>query len=200
MAMTTKKATPIAPQVVVSGPKLERLHDGSRVFGILHSISGEDDCRIAQIGQRRVVLPSEPDLSGFMGQNIVLMMNRERCLVRLQGHDIYFIGVGAEEPQSEQPTPQKSPLLTAIELIRADQCAEFDYNGDLPAILVVLQESPTPLKTVEIAMRCHLSDEATRKRLKILVASGKVAHETIYRVVSGRKYEFATKRWRLVQQ
>jgi hypothetical protein len=86
-----RKTKPIAPQVVVPGPKLERLHDCSRVFGVLHSISAEDDCRIAQIGQRHVVLPSETDLSQFMGQPIVLMMNREQCLVRLQGHDIHGV-------------------------------------------------------------------------------------------------------------
>jgi hypothetical protein len=90
--MTTKKAKPIAPQGAIPGPKLERLHDLSRVFGLLLSChQEEDDCQIARIDERNVVLPLSADLSEFMGQPIVLMMNREQCLVRLQGHDIHGV-------------------------------------------------------------------------------------------------------------
>ena len=90
--MITQKAKLIAPQGVVPGPKLERLHDLSRAQGVLHSISiEEDDCQIAKIGERNVVLPLSADLSEFIGQPIVLMMNREQCLVRLQGHDIHGV-------------------------------------------------------------------------------------------------------------
>jgi hypothetical protein len=60
----------------------------SRAIGVLQSISSEEGHRIARIGRRRVVLPLAPDLSQFMGQNIVLMMDRERCLVRRAGWDI----------------------------------------------------------------------------------------------------------------
>lgn len=69
-------------------PVVEKLHDGSRVCGVLYTICSEEDYRIARIGRRRFVLPSEPDLTGFMGQKIVLTMDRERCLVRLAGYDI----------------------------------------------------------------------------------------------------------------
>ena len=205
MAMTTKKTTLIAPQVVVPGPKLERLHDGSRVFGILHSISVEEDCRIAQTGKRRVVLPLEPDLSEFIGQAIILMMNRAQCLVRLQGHNINGVPVdGAEEPQPEQatprPQPHKAPVLAAVEEIRANlpnKCVETNYGEDLPAILAALQEEPR--RTVEIAMICSLSDEAARRRLKLLAESGQIEHEKITRIVNKRSYEFDTKRWQLVK-
>jgi len=88
--MTTKKAKPAVPQGAVPGPKLVRLHDMSRVLGRLVSVERleEDDCQIAKIDERNVVLPLNADLSEFMGQTVILMMNREQCLVRLPGYDI----------------------------------------------------------------------------------------------------------------
>ena len=86
--MTPQKAKPIAPQGAVPGPKLRRLHDGSRECGLLLSCHQEEECQIARIGERNVVLPLSADLSEFIGQPIVLMMNREQCLVRLPGYDI----------------------------------------------------------------------------------------------------------------
>jgi hypothetical protein len=72
----------------IASSQPEILHDRSRVMGILLSILKEKDCRIAHIGNRHVVLPLDPDLSKFMLKTVVLMMNREQCLVRLAGHDI----------------------------------------------------------------------------------------------------------------
>jgi hypothetical protein len=87
--MTTKKA--IQRKTAPIASKLVRLHDGSREFGLLLSCHQEEDCQIARIGERNVVLPLSADLSEFIGQPIVLMMNREQCLVRLQGYDIHGV-------------------------------------------------------------------------------------------------------------
>ena len=49
------------------------LHDNSRVFGVLLSVEPAEDCQIATIAtidQLIVVLPTELDLSGYMGQRI----------------------------------------------------------------------------------------------------------------------------------
>ena len=95
--MITKKATAkattkkvIQQKTAPIAPKLVRLHDLDRCSGRLGSVERleEDDCQIARIGEKNVVLPPSADLSEFIGQPIVLMMNREQCLVRLQGHDI----------------------------------------------------------------------------------------------------------------
>jgi hypothetical protein len=91
-----RKTKPIAPQGAVPAPKLVRLHDLSRECGRLVSVERleEDDCQIvtlAQANERHVVLPLSVDLSEFIGQPIILMMNREQCLVRLQGHDIHGV-------------------------------------------------------------------------------------------------------------
>ena len=88
-----RKTKPIAPQGAVPGPKLVRLHDRGRVLGRLVSVERleDDDCQIvtlAQANECHVVLPLSADLSEFMGQPIIIMMNREQCLVRLPGYDI----------------------------------------------------------------------------------------------------------------
>jgi len=88
--VTTKKAKPAAPLGAVPAPKLVRLHDLDRCSGRLGSVERleEDDCQIARIGEKNVVLPLSVGLSEFIGQPIIIMMNLEQCLVRLQGHDI----------------------------------------------------------------------------------------------------------------
>ena len=86
--MTTKKA--IQRKTAPIAPKLMRLHDGGRYSGRLGSVERleEDDCQISRIGEKNVVLPLSVGLSEFIGHPIIIMMNREQCLVRLQGHDI----------------------------------------------------------------------------------------------------------------
>lgn len=61
---------------------VERLHDGSRVFGPLHSAQPSEDCQIARIGERDVVLPADLDLSSFIGSRIGLVKIGEECRVR----------------------------------------------------------------------------------------------------------------------
>lgn len=136
------------------------------------------------------------------------MIGRRVWLAKIKGKTLlepmsnYFLGAGAREPQPEpQSQPHKAPVLEAIEQIRADlptKAVETDYNEDLPAILAALQRGP--LRTLEISMLCHLSDNAALRRIKILVDTGKVEQEQISRTVSGRTYAFPTKRWRLVQR
>ena len=63
-------------------PAPERLHDRSRVFGLLQTLRNEDGCQIARIDGRDVVLPLEPHLSGFIGSKIGLMMDGEELHVR----------------------------------------------------------------------------------------------------------------------
>ena len=57
--MITKKAKPVAPKDTAPVPKLVRLHDGGLVSGRLASVERleEDDCQIARIGEKNVVLP-----------------------------------------------------------------------------------------------------------------------------------------------
>ena len=108
----------------------------------------------------------------------------------------YLLRAGEEEPH-------RAPALAAIEQIRADlpcKHTETDYSDDLPAILAALQEAKGPLKTIEISMLCNLSDEAARRRLAVLVDSGKIEYEKITRIVNKRRYEFPTKRWQIVNQ
>lgn len=51
-------------------PKLEHMHHCSRAFGLLHSVTPDDDCQIVAIGKRRVVLPEDLDLQAMMGKYI----------------------------------------------------------------------------------------------------------------------------------
>ena len=46
------------------------LHDNGRFFGLLSSINQSEDCQIATIGDCRVILPAELDLSSHMGHRI----------------------------------------------------------------------------------------------------------------------------------
>jgi hypothetical protein len=50
----------------------EKLHDCGRRFGLLSSIQLllEEDCQIAKIGERLVVLPIDLDLSEYLNQRI----------------------------------------------------------------------------------------------------------------------------------
>ena len=107
----------------------------------------------------------------------------------------YRIG---EMSGEEQPRPQAAPLLKAIEEIRGDLLCKLDYDKDLPAILVVLKDGPA--KTEQIAMLCHLSDNAARRRLDILIDLGEIEHETISKTVNGRTYTYPTKRWQLAEK
>ena len=193
-----------------------RLIEGRGRDGLLTGImEGEyEDIIIARVGSALVELPRS------LSSELRTMMNEKIRTARLDGK--YRVGRYTEEPQSQphkapvlaaieqirrdaprKPRPQvhNNPVLEAIEQIREDlpcKPTETANNGDLPAILKVLENGPA--KVAEIAMQCHLSDEAARRRLKILADSGKVEHEKIHRVVSGRHYEFPTKRWQLIKR
>jgi hypothetical protein len=58
------------------------MHHLSRAFGLLASIQPVEDCQLAQIGQRLVVLPQDLDLSGHIGQRIGLIRVDEKYLIR----------------------------------------------------------------------------------------------------------------------
>lgn len=60
-------------KIDISGHRMTSVlqpHDNSRYFGVLTAIEPAEDCQIATIDQIRVVLPTELDLSGYMGQRI----------------------------------------------------------------------------------------------------------------------------------
>lgn len=69
-------------------PPEKLLHMG-RAFGLLSAVRAESNCQIARIvnrfGERHIVLPSDLDLRGFIGQEIVLMRLDDRYLVRRAG-------------------------------------------------------------------------------------------------------------------
>jgi len=187
------------------------MHDRSRVFGTLISlVSIEEDSMIANFrmetrGKRQTMITDTSvllstdyllQLEPLKGQRIGLTSFDGRIHVRP------LETIPGEEPQAT-PRPHKAPVMAAVEEIRSNlpnKSIEAAYGEDLPAILAVLQESPSPLKTAEIAMRCHLTSPAALNRINILRDSGEIAHEKIHRIVGGKDYVFATKRWQLAKQ
>ena len=63
-----------------SGP--EKLHKLGRAFGLLSSIQPAEECQIAQIDKRLIVLPKDLDLSEHIGKMVGLMRYEDRILVR----------------------------------------------------------------------------------------------------------------------
>jgi hypothetical protein len=59
----------------------KRRHLG-RAFGLLSSIQPAEECQLAQIGDRLMVLPDDIDLSQYLGQRIGMMRYEDRILVR----------------------------------------------------------------------------------------------------------------------
>ncbi|MCX6677390.1 MAG: hypothetical protein NTU95_05535 [Methanothrix sp.] len=60
----------------------EKLHHNGRVFGLLASIRPDEECQIAQIGKRLVVLPQDLGLLGYLGQGIGVVKIDENYHVR----------------------------------------------------------------------------------------------------------------------
>jgi hypothetical protein len=60
----------------------EKLHHLGRAFGLLSSVRQEEDCQIAQIGNRLLVLPADLHLSEYLGHRIGLMRYEDRFLIR----------------------------------------------------------------------------------------------------------------------
>ena len=192
------------------------MHDRSHNFGILVSIESiEEDSIIANFrmetrGKHQTVTMDTAillstdyllQLKPLRGQRVGLACFGDRVHIRpLEEPHKAPLLAAVEEIRHDLPRKKKSPVLEAVEQIRADlpnKRVEVDYNGDLPAIMAALQEGPR--RVVEVAMICNLSDEAARRRLKVLVDSGTVEHEKITRIVNKRSYEFDTKRWQLVK-
>ena len=74
--------TTIAPPLTV---RPEKLHHLSRAFGFLEDIRSEDeDCIVAKIGRREIVLPAaiEPDLRPLIGCRIGMVRIENKYLVR----------------------------------------------------------------------------------------------------------------------
>lgn len=63
-------------------PVPEKLHNLGRAFGLLSSIEPAEDCQLARVGSRLIVLPSDLLLSGHVGQRIGLIRVDETYLVR----------------------------------------------------------------------------------------------------------------------
>jgi hypothetical protein len=60
----------------------EKLHHLGRAFGLLSSIQPAEECQIAQIDERLIVLPKDLDLSEHIGKRVGLMRYEDRILVR----------------------------------------------------------------------------------------------------------------------
>ena len=58
------------------------LHDNGRFFGLLRSFEQAEDCQIATIGDCRVILPPELDLSSHQGHRIGIACIAGQCYVR----------------------------------------------------------------------------------------------------------------------
>jgi hypothetical protein len=59
-----------------------KLHHCSRAFGLLSAIQPDDDCQLARIGERLIVLPSDLDLSAHLGQRIGIVRIDDKFLCR----------------------------------------------------------------------------------------------------------------------
>lgn len=70
---------------VPSATAPEKLRHLGRAFGILFSVQPAEDCQIAQIGERLMVLPGDLDLSQYIGQRIGMMRYEDRILIRRLG-------------------------------------------------------------------------------------------------------------------
>ena len=70
----------------------EKLLHMGRAFGLLSAVRAESNCQIARIvnrlGERHIVLPSDLDLRGFIGQEIVMLRLDDRYPVRRAGECI----------------------------------------------------------------------------------------------------------------
>jgi hypothetical protein len=63
-------------------PIATKLHHCGRAFGLLQSVECAEDCQIAQIGERLIVLPQDLDLSEYLGQRVGLIKIDEKYLIR----------------------------------------------------------------------------------------------------------------------
>lgn len=60
----------------------EKLHNFGRAFGLLSDIQPAEDCQLARIGKRLIVLPQDLDLSGHIGHRIGLILADGQHLIR----------------------------------------------------------------------------------------------------------------------
>lgn len=63
-------------------PAFHKPHHCSRFFGLLGFVRLAEDCQIVQIDGDLVVLPLDLDLSQYFGQNIGMMCDGHRILIR----------------------------------------------------------------------------------------------------------------------
>lgn len=60
----------------------EKLHHLDRTYGLLSSVRTEEDCQIACINRRLIVLPADLDLSAWVGKCVGMMRYNDRVLIR----------------------------------------------------------------------------------------------------------------------
>ena len=60
----------------------EKLLHLGRAYGQLLSVEREEDCQIARINRRQIVLPADLDLSAHIGRCIGMMRYNEKILIR----------------------------------------------------------------------------------------------------------------------
>ena len=60
----------------------EKLHHLGRAYGLLSSVRVEEDCQIARINRRLIVLPADLDLSSHIGRCIGMMRYEDRILIQ----------------------------------------------------------------------------------------------------------------------
>ena len=65
-----------------AGSAPEKLYDLRGAFGLLSSIQQAEECQIARIDKDLVVLPMDLDLSQYLGQNIGMVREKNRILIR----------------------------------------------------------------------------------------------------------------------
>lgn len=63
-------------------PIFHKPHNCSRFFGLLEFVRLDEGCQIVQIDQNLVVLSLDLDLSQYFGQNIGMMCEGHRILIR----------------------------------------------------------------------------------------------------------------------
>lgn len=60
----------------------EKLLHLGRAYGLLSYVRREEDCQIARINRRQIVLPADLDLSAWVGKCVGMMRYNDRVLIR----------------------------------------------------------------------------------------------------------------------